>query len=206
MRAFLVSLLLVSSWAVAVPVGPSSPAAKKSVATYPWVLDKGTPTARQTAMKSLAEIAKKMGYAVLDQARAEAEYKSMGIPMLKPVGGPTLAQLAQFGKKVGANYVVFGSIGWHTRSVWVGAGPKTISTATVDASVLDVGTGKVVYAKQDVTARSDEKENAAKVAGALLLTPLVTAVSGGPQTPREQRAVQIALARAFEDWNREIGK
>jgi hypothetical protein len=29
---------------------------------------------------------------------------------------------------------------------------------------------------------------------------LVTAVSGGPVTPREQRAVQIALANAYSNW------
>jgi hypothetical protein len=34
----------------------------------------------------------------------------------------------------------------------------------------------------------------------VLLTPLVTVVSGGPKTPHEQRAVQIAVAKAFRDW------
>ena len=126
--------------------------------------------------------------------------------MLSAVGGPTNAQLRQYGKKLGASYVVFGSIDWHTRSIWVGSGPKTISTATVDASVLDVATGKVSYSKSGVAGRSDETEDNIKLLAAVLITPFVTVVSGGPKTPQEQRAVQIALARTFMDWNKEIGR
>ena len=33
-----------------------------------------------------------------------------------------------------------------------------------------------------------------------LLTPLASIVSGGPKTPHEQRAVQIAVAKALRDW------
>ena len=39
-----------------------------------------------------------------------------------------------------------------------------------------------------------------KAGADVLLTPLVTVVSGGPKTPHEQRAVQIAVAKALKDW------
>jgi hypothetical protein len=83
-------------------------------------------------------------------------------------------------------------------------GPKTISTATVNAYVFDVASNKIVYRKQGVTGRSDERESIYKVAADVLVTPLVSAVSGGPATPREQRAVQIALGTAYRPWVRTI--
>ena len=57
-----------------------------------------------------------------------------------------------------------------------------------------------VYTKEDVSARSDEKFDMVKAGADVLLTPLVTVVSGGPKTPHEQRAVQIAVAKALRDW------
>lgn len=172
-------------------------ALEKSIVVYPWTFTKGTDTARETAISTIEGIGKKNGYSLIAQDVAGNAYGNRSA---------TTSQLVKFGKKVHANYVVYGSISWHTRSIWVGTGPKTISTATVNAKVLNVDTGKITFKKSGVTGRSDEKENALKVAGAVLLTPLVTAVSGGPMTPQEQRAVQIALARTFENWNKTIGK
>ncbi|HXG23711.1 MAG TPA: hypothetical protein VNJ09_04080, partial [Chthonomonadales bacterium] len=50
--------------------------------------------------------------------------------------------------------------------------------------------------KMDSTA----KEDTLKAAGTILLTPLFTVVSGGPKTPHEQRAVQLAIAKAMQPW------
>jgi len=47
---------------------------------------------------------------------------------------------------------------------------------------------------------SSTPTDAVKAGLDLLLTPLVTFVSGGPKTPHEQRAVQIAVAKALKDW------
>jgi hypothetical protein len=91
-------------------------------------------------------------------------------------------------------------VAWHTRSIWVNAGPKTISTATVSVYVFDVASGKVVYKKTGVAGRSDERSQVLKLALDVLVSPLVTVVSGGPATPQEQRAVQIALGAAYHDW------
>jgi len=181
-------------------------AAKKSVVSYPWLFTNGTDTARKTAIDTMNEIAKKNGYDFVSTASAESAYRSLDLPKPEAMNMPTTSQLVKFGKKVGASYVAFGAVDWHTRSIWVGAGPKTISTAKISVKVLDVSTGKVSYSKNGIEGRSDEKESALKVAGAVLISPLVTAVSGGPKTPQEQRAVQIAFARAFENWNRQLGK
>ena len=113
---------------------------------------------------------------------------------------PTRATLEAFGKAVHADKVYYGSVSWHTRSIWVDLGPKTISTATVNAYVFDVNANKVVYKSEGIEGRSDEKENGYKIAADILISPLVTVVSGGPATPHEQRAVQIALGRAYHSW------
>jgi hypothetical protein len=47
---------------------------------------------------------------------------------------------------------------------------------------------------------STAKEDSLKAVGTILLTPLFTVVSGGPKTPHEQRAVQLAIAKAIQPW------
>lgn len=205
-KSFLAVIGLTLSLGVSSLAAAAPPVLKKSVVAYPWIFTSGTDTARETAVTTMGEISQKNGYDVVDAATAKSAYADLHLPEASAMTMPTTAQLVKFGKKVGASYVVYGSVDWHTRSIWVGAGPKTISTATVSAKVLNVSTGKVTYSKNKVTGRSDEKEDTLKVIGAVLITPLVTAVSGGPKTPQEQRAVQIALARAFQNWNKQIGK
>jgi hypothetical protein len=174
--------------------------AKGTAVAYPFAFEKGTNTARNTAYEAAAGIARKAGYASAPKHVAEQAWEKLGIRDPKPSKMPSTANLTKFGRETRASVVLYGSVKWHTRSIWVGAGPKTISTATVSVYVFDVQAGKVVFSKTKVEGRSDEKENGYKVAAAILLTPVVTVVSGGPKTPQEQRAVQIALARAFYDW------
>lgn len=173
---------------------------KGMAVAFPWVFKNGTGTARTTALKSAEEILRKAGYASIPGDVAESVWASNGLP--KPSLGhmPTSATLRTFGKALRATKVVYGSVSWHTRSIWVNLGPKTISTATVNAYVFDVASGKVVFKKTGVKGRSDEKSNGYKIAADILLTPLVTAASGGPATPREQRAAQISLGLALHAW------
>lgn len=167
---------------------------------YPWSFAKGTETAQTTAQATVEHLARREGYASIPLDVAKKAWSDMKQSHPKNGMIPSTSALRAFGKKVGADIVMYGSVKWHTRSIWVGLGPKTISTATVNAYVLDVKTGKVAYKKTGVEGRSDEKENGLKVAGAILVTPLVTAVSGGPMTPQQQRASQIALALAYQGW------
>lgn len=169
-------------------------------AAYPWAFAKGTDTARSTAYDVAEGIAQKAGYASIPQHVAEQAWESLQLPDAKVGKMPSVSSLRKFGKKVHAAVVLYGSASWHTRSIWVGAGPKTISTVTVNVYVYDVKADKVSFSKTKVEGRSDERENGYKVAAAVLISPVVSAVSGGPATPREQRAVQIALARAYYNW------
>ncbi len=168
--------------------------------SYPWAFNNGTDTSRKTAIDTAGEIAQKAGFAVVSQSLAIKAWDNTGFALPTPKKLPSLKQLRAFAKEAKADRVLYGTVSWHTRSIWVGTGPKTISTATVSVYAYDAKQNKVVYKSSSVSGRSDEKEDTLKVVGAVLVTPLVTAVSGGPATPREQRAVRIALARAYHDW------
>ncbi|MES1147275.1 MAG: hypothetical protein ABUL49_00830 [bacterium] len=173
---------------------------KGTAVSFPWVFENGTDTARSTAAETGNEILHRAGYASVPLDVAEAAWISHGLRV--PTFGhlPTRARLRSFGLALHADKVIYGSVSWHTRSIWVNLGPKTISTAIVDVYVYDVKSGRIAFTRTGVEGRSDETSNNYKVAAAVLFTPLVTAVSGGPATPQEQRAVQIAMGVAYHDW------
>jgi len=169
---------------------------------YPWVFSDGNVTSRGRAVTSAEEIGRKAGYVSIPRSDAKAAWSADHLPRPSYRNLPSRSSLEAFGNSLHANEVLYGSVSWNTRSIWVNLGPKTISTATVDAYVFDVSSKKVVFKMKGVTGRSDEKSNGYKIAADVLISPLVTAVSGGPATPREQRAVQIALGRAYHTWVR----
>jgi hypothetical protein len=187
------------------PLHPGQPVllnagAQRAAIAFPWSYSMGTGTSRRTAADSVDELEQKAGYSAMSAKNAGRTWSQMGMPMVSAHKRPSAKQLEAFGKKVGADVVFYGSVGWHTRSIWVGAGPKTISTATASVYVFDVHKDRVVYSKRGVTGRSDERDSDLKLVADVLLTPLVSGVSGGPATPREQRAAQIALSRAYHAW------
>ena len=173
---------------------------KGTAVVFPWSFQNGHGDSHKLAIQSGEEVARRAGYSAVPRKVAVAAWKSDGFS--KPVFGrlPTHAQLQTYGKSLQAQKVVYGSVSWHTRSIWVNLGPKTVSTATINVYVFDVAANRVVFKKLGVTGRSDEKSDGYKIAADVLFTPLVTMVSGGPATPQEQRAVQIALGRAYHDW------
>ena len=175
-------------------------ATKGTAVAYPWVFQNGNVTSKTFAVTTVEEIIGKAKYALIQQHQAEDAWRKANLP--KPSFGrlPNRTTLAKYGKALHASKVLYGSVSWHTRSIWVNAGPKTISTALVNAYVYDVSTNKVSYFRIGISGRSDEKTIGYKLAADVLLTPLVTAASGGPATPREQRAVQIALSNAYHAW------
>lgn len=167
---------------------------------YPWSFQNGHKTSRTTAINTAAEIGQHGSHSSVPNNVARQAWASGGHPAMMYGQTPSRATLRKYGRSVNAANVLYGSVSWHTRSIWVNAGPKTISTATVNVNVFDVAKNRVVYTRKGVSGRSDEKSNGYKIAAAVILTPLVTAVSGGPATPQEQRAVQIALGRAYAGW------
>ncbi len=201
MNNFMNRIALTAVAALAIGAAQGQAARKAGTAVcYPWSYAKGTDTAQTTAQATVEHLARREGYASIPLDVAKSAWDKMGSAHPKAGAIPSAAALKAFGKRMGADIVMYGSVKWHTRSIWVNIGPKTISTATVNAYVFDVKSGKVIYKKTGVEGRSDEKSNAWKVAGAILVTPLVTAVSGGPMTPQQQRAVQIAMALAYQGW------
>lgn len=73
--------------------------------------------------------------------------------------------LARYAQSVNAGRLVFGSTRRHTRSIWVGTGPKTLSTATVDLAVYDSKSNRIEYRRKGIEGRSDEKESVLKDIG-----------------------------------------
>jgi len=170
-----------------------------TIAIGPLRFEQGNTTSRETAFDSLRKIAEHKGYTVLAQAVTQSKYDGLHPAMAYRKGLPINSDLARYARSLHASKLLFGSVNWHTRSIWVGAGPKTISTAKVDLYLYDAATGRISFKKTGVEGRSDEKEQTLKVVLDVLVTPLVSVVSGGPATPREQGAVQIALGRALVD-------
>jgi hypothetical protein len=188
--------LFIASTSSALGQAPS----RGSVAVFPVVFDdSGTTTSRAKAKEAMVEIFKKGGFKVHDDASASKAWRSKGYRVPTTARPPSTSQLASFGQTAGVKYVSTAHVTFHTRSIWVNLGPKTISNSTISVTIIESSTGKVVY-EGDGEGRSDEKSDGLKIAAALLVTPLVTAVSGGPKTPHETRAAQIASARALEKF------
>jgi len=171
---------------------------RRVVAICPWTFMDGNRTSRPMVMDTLRTILEKNGYVVLHDS--ELRYRSMNPPIAVRGEWPIPEDLDRYGSMVGATHVVFGRAKWDTRSIWVGTGPKTISTAKIDLFIYNTRTGRIEYQREGIEGRSDERESAIKDVLDVLVTPLITVVSGGPATPREQRAAQIAVARALRPW------
>lgn len=178
----------------------SQAGSRGTVAVYPVTFDKtGTNTSRAKAEASLNEVLKKGGFKLVEKATADKAWTAKGYRTPTSTRPPTTEQLVGLGKSLGSKFVCATQVTFHTRSIWVNLGPKTISTCHMTVTIIDTTTGKIAF-ENEVDGRSDEKTDGLKVAGALLLTPLVTAVSGGPKTPQESRAAQIAAAKALEKF------
>ena len=179
----------------------SAPVAKGTAVSFPWLFANGNVTSRTMTNTVADEVLTRAGYSALSQESAAATWKSAGLAEPNPGVWPTAASLKKFGKAAKVDKVLYGKISWRTRSIWVNAGPKTISTASVTAYVFDVAMGRNVYSRTKVQARSDEKPSVNKVVEAILSTPLVS-TTGDDSTSQEQRAVQLGLALAYRDWVR----
>ncbi len=201
----IVALLCVVSFSIAPPTvaAPHGRQASKGTAVvYPIVFKRrsGTDGSHATALQAVREVLQKAGYTLISDTVASSTWKHLRIPYPATDSPPRRSEVVRFGKAVKAQYVVYPRFDFHSRSIWVNLGPRTVSTVTTDMTITDVTTGQIVYRKKGVQGRSDEKQQVAKIAAAVLISPLVSAVSGGPKTPQEQRAAQISVARALTPW------
>ena len=123
---------------------------------------------------------------------------------------PTPKELFKLGEKLGVDWVITGHALWHTRSLWIGLGPKTKSDCTVDMLIVDIRKKELSLDARQVKMGSAPTDPPLKAATVVLLglvsrglfssTLPLTVVSGGPKTPREQSAVQSAIAGAMQPW------
>lgn len=173
----------------------------ETVAVLPWIYLKGTNGAKKTAREFLDTVLTKSDFEVIPEARVAVAWKDMNLSLGEDRKElPTPKELLSLGEKLGVDWVITGKAEWHTRSIWVGLGPKTKSDCTVDVIVVDVRKREIALDARKVKMDSTAKEDTLKAVGTVLLTPLFTIVSGGPKTPHEQRAVQLAIAKAIQPW------
>lgn len=193
--------------------------APETVAILPWIYENGTPGAQIAAKEFLETILKKSQFfredrfQIIPEARVTLTWtKDMGHdPGSERTEIPTPRELLKLGERLGVDWVITGHAFWHTRRVWIGLGPKTKAECTVDMVIVDVKNKELSLDARGVKMDSVPKENPLKAATTVLLgflgakgwfssTLLLTAVSGGPKTPREQSAVQSAIATIIQPW------
>ncbi len=168
------------------------------VVICPVEFDHGTRTSQETAWLYMVDTLRVNGFTVVPYGECLDKWHNMNLQEGNALA--TTQRMIRFGAAMHARYVVSSQVGFHSRSIWVDLGPRTCSTATINLKIADVPENRVVYSRGDVKARSDEKFDATKAAADVVFTPLVTAVSGGPKTPHEQRAVEIAVTRVLRGF------
>ena len=182
----------------------------KTVAVLPWSYQGGTDTAVKTGDETVTALFTGAGYAVVPEAvtreyltdmfgergrRLNFDKNDRAVPELS-----SPQEMLRLGRAMGVDLVCAGGASWHTRSIWVSLGPKTKATCTVDMVIIDVGKGEVVLDARRVSADSHKRETTAETAAALLIHLGITAVSGGPKTPHQQRSARLAIGEAMEPW------
>jgi hypothetical protein len=179
------------------------------VAILPWCLKDGTDTAVKTARDTYIGLFEKTKHEVLSPAAVQTAWEDdMRMPKFPMEAKdddaypalPSPKDLLALGKRLNVDWVCAGRAKWHTKSVWVSLGPKTKADCTVDMLLIDVRKEEVALDAKDVMADSTRTEKGLETAGALLVSMGFTALSGGPKTPHQQRAVQQAIGKAMEPW------
>lgn len=178
------------------------PVNAETIAVLPWSLTKGTDSAKQTAKEFLSILLTKIKVDQVSEAKTLVAWEDVnksGFEAERPAL-PTSARMLRVGSRLDVDWVMSGSATWHSRSIWVGFGPKTKSTCTIDVRIVDVKKQVVALDVKDLKMDSTAKEDTLKALGTVFITGLFTIVSGGPKAPHEQRAVQLGIAKALEPW------
>ena len=193
--------------------GAKMAGAPDRVAMLPWMFQEGTDTAMTTARKTIETLFNASHCSFLDEGAVLSMWES-GMKQTKSskrVFGsrdympdlPGAKDLLALGRKLNANIVVTGRCKWSTGSKWVALGPKTKAWCTVDVLIIDVKNSEIDLEAMNITADSTRVEKGWETAGSMLLSSGFTIFSGGPKTPQQQRAAQIAISKALEPWLKE---
>lgn len=189
-------------------LSPVQASAVQTVAVLPFPMKDGTDTAVKTAQDLIAAMVEKAKLDPVSKVRVLSAWEELGNkPVREIVKGdesypdiPSPKQLLDLGQKLNVDYVITGRVKWHTKSVWVGTGPKTKADCTVDAVIVDVRKKEVALNQEGIKSDSTKRESGLETAGALFVSWGVTAFSGGPKTPHQQKAAANAIAAAFQPW------
>lgn len=160
-------------------------------------------TAIDTINQTARELIQGIGMEWVDEGRVNNALQSSELDSERKEL-PTGAELLRLGKALNVDYIISYRCDWRIRSPWVGLGPKTKAHAKVDFVIVDVKQGTELKIEGKET-DSTKKEAGWETAGALLLTPIFTAVSGGPKTPHMQRSGQMAFLQSIEKWSSQFG-
>jgi|GEM_PF-701624 len=189
------------------------------VAILPWVYENGT-TGSRAAVKEYLETSLKKSLYFRDDSFSIIPEKQVVFAWTHDLGQdietqktslPSPKELLKLGQKLRADWVISGHAIWHTRSVWIGLGPKTKSDCIVDMVIVDVKKRELSLDARKVKMDSAPRENPIKAATTILLGVAgakglfssalpFTLVSGGPKTPPEMSAGQSAVAKAIRPW------
>jgi hypothetical protein len=175
------------------------------VVIIPFVFRGGTQSAVETGRETVDKFFERAGYDRISINKEDIPWSASvnlvgdgNDPMPRL---PSEQVMRKIGQTEHADLVVAGEVYWHTRSIWVSLGPKTKATAYVNLKMVALGDHPVrTLNVHDVQASDTDEESGFATAASILTGGLVTVVSGGPETPHQQLAAQIALSKAFEPW------
>ena len=186
--------------------------ATETVAILPFSMQAGTETAVKTAKETLLALFASEGVKpalkadtlhtwidVLGNRQPVELYKVREyVPDL-----PRPQELLKLGQQLNVDFVCAGRLTWHSTSKWVGLGPKTKAYAYLDLMLIDVEKKLVLVDAKRIKTDSTRIEKGWETAASILVSGGFTVLSGGPKTPHQQRAAQIAIAMALEPWLKE---
>jgi len=194
------------------PTPPQTPTLR-TVAILPWAMKDGVEEARKLCATTVEDLFKGVNYEPMSATLTKTAWEeTLQQPLLKPTYDdqnempalPLAKDLLKLGETLHADLVCAGRAKWHTKSVWVSLGPKTKADCTVDIMIVDVPNKEVVLEAHDVKADSTRTEKGLETAAALLVSFGFTAFSGGPKTPHQKRAGQMAVMLAMDPWLKTI--
>jgi hypothetical protein len=209
----LIGLTLIAA-AVATPAGVEHSFAQdapqtKTVALLPWSLSAATDGGREATFKAIESVFANANYQILPTVGTKKVWEEdLRMPRidlapasekdLRPL--PSAKDLLALGEALKADLVCAGRAHFHTKSIWVGLGPKTKAEVVMDVILVDIQKREVILEATGIKSDSTRKEAGLETAGALLVSMGITALSGGPKDPHHRRAGVMAVGLAFDPW------
>ena len=116
------------------------PVIVETIAVLPWNFLNGTEGAKRTGKEFLSTVLTKIKVDAVSEVKTLAAWEQVNTGEYQPKDAtlPSPAEMLRVGTKLSTDWVMAGSADWHSRGLWIGLGPKTKSTCTVSARIVDV--------------------------------------------------------------------